>query len=171
MRYAVAVLLLTSPALAADPVYTWRSHADDPDRMYLYRDGTEIGGWCYVAKHYRPYDGKEWGPPTAKAPVKPPANRLVITPPAAPVVVPQPIATPVPLRGPVRIRIATVMGQAIADTMMTMITDAIPRAIVDSVKKGDYKLEIRSSVTRSPGPVDGQTPPPNSAQPAQGPRR
>ena len=79
MKYAFFVLLfLASPAFAADPVYTWRTTPTDPDRVYLYRDGTQIGGWCYRDKYYRSYDGATWGNPTDKAPVQPPL-RIVQT--------------------------------------------------------------------------------------------
>src|SRR5262249_39289603 len=50
----------------------WYSRADDPDRVYLYRDGVQIGGWCYRAMHYRPFDGRTWGAPSQVAPVQPP---------------------------------------------------------------------------------------------------
>ncbi len=70
MRHAIYVLLLLAgPVFSAEPVYTWRSRADDPDRVYLYRAGKQIGGWCYRAKHYRPFDGETWGPPSDAPPV------------------------------------------------------------------------------------------------------
>lgn len=73
MRYAIFLLLfLTCPAFAGEPVYTWRTRTDDPDRVYLYRDGTQIGGWCYRARQYRSFDGENWGEPSASAPVPPP---------------------------------------------------------------------------------------------------
>jgi hypothetical protein len=73
MRHSIfLLLLLASPAFSAEPVYTWQTRADDPDRVYLYRDGTQIGGWCYRAGHYRPFDGETWGQPTATSPVQPP---------------------------------------------------------------------------------------------------
>jgi len=61
MRYVIGILLLASPAFAGEPVYSWRSQADDPERVYLYLDGKQVGGWCYVAKHYRAFDGKKLG--------------------------------------------------------------------------------------------------------------
>src|SRR5262245_46992711 len=67
------LLLVTGQVFAADPVYAWRKLTDDPDRVYLYRDGVQIGGWCYRDTCYRPFDGKTWGPPTDVAPVPPPA--------------------------------------------------------------------------------------------------
>jgi len=77
MRYTIFVLLLlTSVGFSAEPVYTWRYRADDPDRAYLYRDGVQIGGWCYREKHYRPFDGKTWGEPTDAAPAPPPKDPL-----------------------------------------------------------------------------------------------
>jgi WD40 repeat protein len=73
MRYAIyLLLLLASPVFSGEPVYTWRSRDYDPDRIYLYRDGKQIGGWCYRAKYYRPLDGDTWGPPTNASPVQPP---------------------------------------------------------------------------------------------------
>src|SRR5437763_15698326 len=75
MRYAIYLLLmLASPAIASEPVYSWHSRADDPDRVYLYRDGKKIGGWCYGAMHYRPFDGENWGPPSAAGPAQPPTR-------------------------------------------------------------------------------------------------
>jgi hypothetical protein len=76
MRYAIYfLLLLACPAFSAEPVYTWQYRADDPDRVYLYRDGKQIGGWCYREKHYRPFDGVNWGQPSAASPVQPPERR------------------------------------------------------------------------------------------------
>jgi hypothetical protein len=77
MWKAICILLLFGiPGIAAEPVYTWRSLNDDPDRVYLYRDGVQIGGWCYREQQYRPFDGKTWGQPTAAAPVTPPKDPL-----------------------------------------------------------------------------------------------
>ena len=79
MRYTIYVLLLSaSPAFSGEPVYTWQSRADDPDRIYLYRDGKQIGGWCYRAKHYRPLDGETWGPPSEASPVRPPERGSMV---------------------------------------------------------------------------------------------
>jgi hypothetical protein len=76
MRYAIFLLLLPAfPAFAAEPVYTWQSRADDPDRVYLYRDSKQIGGWCYREQHYRSFDGEAWGPAIATSPVQPPDRR------------------------------------------------------------------------------------------------
>jgi hypothetical protein len=76
MRYAIyLLLLLASPVFSAEPVYTWQYRADDPDRVYLYRDGKQIGGWCYREKHYRPFDGATWGQASATSPVQPPERR------------------------------------------------------------------------------------------------
>jgi hypothetical protein len=61
MRQTICFLLLiASSASSAEPVYTWQYRADDPDRIYLYHDGKQIGGWCYRANHYRPFDGETW---------------------------------------------------------------------------------------------------------------
>ena len=61
MRYMIGILLLASPALAGEPVYSWQTLANDPDRIYLYMDGKQIGGWDYRLKHYRSFDGTNWG--------------------------------------------------------------------------------------------------------------
>jgi hypothetical protein len=75
MKHALFTLLvLAAPATTAEPVYSWRTRADEPDRVYLYRDGKQIGGWDYQAKHYRSLDGDTWGPPKSAAPVTPPAR-------------------------------------------------------------------------------------------------
>jgi hypothetical protein len=79
MRYSIYVLLVfASPAFSGEPVYTWHSRADDPDRIYLYRDGKQIGGWCYRAKYYRPLDGETWGPPSEASPVRPPEQGSMV---------------------------------------------------------------------------------------------
>src|SRR5882724_3693917 len=123
MRYAVVILLLASPVISGEPVYSWRSRADDPERVYLDRDGKQVGAWYYLHKQYRPFDGKTWGPPTATAPVRPPERRVVVVPPQKPVVMTPPVFTPIPpLRGPFRVRAATVMGQATTDMTMHMVT-------------------------------------------------
>ncbi|HYH69151.1 MAG TPA: hypothetical protein VD866_30940 [Urbifossiella sp.] len=160
MRYAAAVLLLASPALADEPSYSWRTRVDEPDRVYLYRDGTQIGGWDYLAKQYRPFDGRTWGPAVDAAPVPPPANRLRIVPPPPPTVVVQPSLPPLPpLRGPLRNRAATVMTHAVTDMTVKMF-EAIPGAVVESVKRGDYQLDLRYSVTPpAPAPEGGPAPP------------
>lgn len=174
MRYLVGILLLASPVAAYEPVYSWRSRADDPDRVYLYRDGKQVGGWCYADSHYRPFDGKVWGTPVAAAPVRPPVRAaVVVTPPvvvAPPAVVAPPVVvTPAPplprLRGPLRVRAATVMSDAIADTTVRMMAE-IPRAVAESVRQGNYQLKYQFSVTRP-----GQQPaaPPGPVQPAPRP--
>src|SRR5262249_14032273 len=157
-----------SPAYSGEPVYSWRSHPDDPERVYLYLDGKQIGGWCYTAKHYRSFDGKNWGPPTDTAPVRPPENRVVVIPRQTPRVMTQPGPPPLQLRGPLRVRLGTAMAQVITDMTMRVVEE-IPRAIADSVARGDYQLEVQSSVTRSAQQPDGQTTPPTPSQPARGP--
>jgi len=82
MRYAIfALLLLAAPAFSGEPVYEWRTRTDDPDRVYLYRDGAQIGGWCYRTKRYRSYDGENWGQPTKISPVQPPQRKPATTAP------------------------------------------------------------------------------------------
>src|SRR5262245_13813281 len=80
MRHAIFLLLLLScPVLAGEPVYTWHSRPDDPDRIYLYRDGKQIGGWCYRSQQYRPFDGENWGEPSATAPTPAPEKLVIAT--------------------------------------------------------------------------------------------
>jgi hypothetical protein len=169
--YAVALLLLASPVFSAEPVYSWRSRADDSDRVYLFLDGKQIGGWCYVARHYRSFDGQTWGPPTAAAPVPPPERRVLLIPQPKPMVITPQNGPPLPLRGPLRVRLGTAMGQAVTDLTMTMIEDVIPRAIVDALARGQYQLDVQFSVARSPQPSEGQTAPPSPTQPGPIPQR
>lgn len=170
MRYVVGILLLASPALAGEPAYSWRSRADDPDRVYLYLDGKQVGGWDYRARQYRPFDGTNWGAPTDAAPARPPERRVAVTPQPKPMVMTPPTFTLPPVRGPVRRQFVTVMGLAVTDTTRRMI-DEIPGAIVDSLKRGDYQLEFKHSVARSPEQPEVQPPPPSPSQPAPGPQR
>jgi len=150
MRYAIVILLFASPASAGDPVYTWRTNPSDPDRIYLYQDGKQVGGWSYPDKHYRGFDGKEWGPATSKAPTPPPANRVIITPPVQkPLVMMQP-STPIPqLRGPLRRRAAMVFTEAIAEGTMRVVEE-IPGAILDSILKGNFKLTVDPPTVKRP---------------------
>ena len=149
MRYAICILLFASPALAGEPAYTWRSNADDPDRIYLYLDGKQVGGWCYQAKQYRPFDGKDWGPPTSVAPVRAPANRVVVTPAQKPVIVMQAIPATPQLRGPLRRRAATVFTDAITEGTVRVV-EQIPGAILDSILKGNFKLTVEPPTVKRP---------------------
>jgi len=171
MRYLIAVLLLPSAALPGESAYSWRTRADDPDRVYLYRDDKQIGGWCYTARHYRPFDGTNWGPPADAAPVRPPEQRVFVIPRQNRLVLTQPNFAPLPLRGPLRVRLGTAMGQIFADVAMNMMTDVVPRALADAVARGQYQLDVRFSATRSPQQSEGRTAPPNSSQPTRSPER
>lgn len=171
MRYVVVILLLASPAFSGEPGYSWRVRADDAERVYLYLDGKQIGGWCYVARHYRPFDGKNWGPPIDTAPVRPPEQRVLVVPQQKPMVTTQRNSTPLPLHGPLRVRLATAIGQTVTDLAMNMLEDAIPRAIADSLARGQYQLDFQFSVSRSPQQSEGQTTPPSPSQPARSPQR
>ena len=170
MRYVIGILLLASPVVAGEPAYSWQSRADDPDRVYLYLDGKQIGGWDYRMKYYRSFDGTNWGTPTDAPPATPPANRVVVIPRQTTMVIPQPVLTTSQVRGPVRRRVVTVMDQAITDTTMRIINE-IPGAIVDSVKKGNYQLNYQYSVTGPGQPPEVVTAPPSPTQPAQTPQR
>jgi len=157
MRSIVATLLLCSPAFASEPAYSWQTNPNDPDRIYLYQDGRQIGGWCYSAKHYRSFDGTSWGPPTEKAPVQPPANRVVPRPQQRLVMTP-PITPTRPLRGPLRVRAGTIFAETMMEGTLRVF-EAIPGAILDSVKQGNYKLEFKSTVTPSSPPQEPIAPP------------
>src|SRR5262245_40080858 len=113
MRYVIGILFLVSPAFSNEPVYSWRSQPDDPERVYLYLDGKQVGGWCYVAKHYRAFDGKNWGPPTDTAPVRPPEQRVVVNTQQKLMAITQQRSAPPPFRGPLRRRLGTAIGQTL----------------------------------------------------------
>ena len=175
MRYLILVLLLASPAFSAEPVYSWRTRADDPDRAYLYRDGQQIGGWDYRAKQYRGFDGTNWGSPAGTAPVQPPEQRVLVFTPPKPTVIPQQVLPPFQPRAHGRIGPYATVSQGFSDIFEYMLIDAMPRAIayslIDSLKRGDYRLEYRSSVTPPPQQSKGQTTPPSLSQPAQSSQR
>jgi hypothetical protein len=169
VRYVIGILLLASPAFAGEAVYSWRTRADDPDRVYLYQGGNQIGGWDYRIKQYRPFDGTNWGTPTDTAPVRPPANRVVVIPPQQPMVITQPSLPPLQMRGPVRGRLGTAMAQGMLDMTMQAMVEAIPRAIMESLAKGQYKLNYQFSQTPSAQPSDGRTTLPSPSQPPRSP--
>ena len=169
MRYVIGILLLASPVVAAEPAYSWRTIAGDPDRVYLYLDGKQVGGWDYREKYYRSYDGTNWGTPTDKPPVTPPANRVVVTPPQPLMLLQSPVLPPPPIRGPLRRKAVGVMDQAIMDTTVRIINE-IPGAIVDQIKKGNYQLKFESSVTGPGQPPEVVTAPLSPTQPAQAPQ-
>ena len=175
MRYAIGILLLASPVVAAEPAYSWQSRVDDPDRVYLYLDGKQIGGWDYRLKHYRSFDGANWGTPTDTPPATPPANRVVVAPrqPAMLLQTPllqSPVLPPPPIRGPLRRKAVTVMDQAIMDSTVRVLNE-IPGAIADQIKKGNYQLNFKSSVTGPGQQPEVVTAPPSPTQPAQTPQR
>ena len=166
MRYLIGILLLASPALAGEPVYSWRTRPDDPDRVYLYQDGNQIGGWDYRVKQYRPFDGKNWGAPTNTSPVQPPRNLGAVHLQLEPIVITQQNLPPLQMRGPVQIHrplrggLAEVMAQAMTDALTQAMFDAVPRAILDSLANGQFKL-----VPPSPQQPDGRTTPPSPGRP------
>lgn len=131
MRYAIYLLLLLSgPAFSGEPDYTWRSTANDPDRIYLYRDGKQIGGWCYRAKHYRPLDGETWGPPSEASPVQPPERRW------AAVTISRQSPSP-PRRRGLRGRIDAAMDQVVAAEAARAapwVAQVIDEALKDALK-------------------------------------
>lgn len=71
MRYILA-LLLTATTVHAQ--YNWRTRDDDPNRIYLYNDDRQIGGWDYNLGIWRDYNG-EWGP-EKKVPFQSPPERV-----------------------------------------------------------------------------------------------
>lgn len=184
MRYMVVMLLLASPTVASDPVYSWQAPADHPECIDHYRDGKLIGRWDTRARQYRTFDGTNWGAPTDAVPalpmanrgnVVPAGNRVIVTPLATPqvMVMPQPYAMSPPLRGPLRRQAGNIFAQIMLDGTMKVI-DAIPGAIVESLKNGNYQLNYQYSVT--PSPQQPQQPevqpnPPIPSPPAQGPLR
>jgi hypothetical protein len=53
-----------------------------------------------------------------------------------------------PLRGgPVRVRLGTAMGQMFAEQGVRIMTEDVPRAVADAVRRGDYQLRYQFSVT------------------------
>jgi hypothetical protein len=166
MRYVVVILLLASPAFAAEPVYSWRTRTDDPNRVYLYRDGQQIGGWDYRVKQYRPFDGTNWGAPANSAPVQPPEQRVLAFAPPKPTVIPQEVLPPFQPRAHGRMGPYAAVSQGFSDMFEYVLIDAMPRAIayslLDSLKRGNYKLEFNQS---------RQTTPPSPGQPVPNPQR
>jgi hypothetical protein len=180
MRSVIGILLLASPVVAGEPVYSWQSRADDPDRVYLYLDGKQVGGWDYRLKHYRSFDGTNWGTPTDTPPATPPAKQLIDAPRQLANLLPSPlfqtpllqspVLPPPPIRGPLRRKAVGVLDQAIMDGTVRIINE-IPGAIVDQIKRGNYTLNFQSSVTGPGQPPEVVMTPPSATQPAQTPQR
>ena len=57
--------------------HSWRTRTDAPDEVYLYDGTTQVGGWSYAQRHYRPYAAASgtWGQAVTAAPVPPPARQ------------------------------------------------------------------------------------------------
>lgn len=57
--------------------HEWRTKATDPNRVYLFEKGIQIGGYDYAEDYYRSYDAAtdKWGAP-GRPPVEPPALTL-----------------------------------------------------------------------------------------------
>jgi hypothetical protein len=135
MRYAIYILpLLASPAFSVEPVYSWRSRSDDPDRIYLYRDGTQIGGWCYSASYYRPFDGETWGPLREASPVRPPERGSMIAL----------IARQSPpnrrLFRPIRSRIDAAIDTALEEYARANAARLVEEAVAKALKSIDWRL-------------------------------
>jgi hypothetical protein len=129
MRHSIYLLLLLAcPAFSAEPVYTWQYRADDPDRAYLYRDGKQIGGWCYRTQKYRSFDGENWGQPTAFSPALPPQR--LSTPKIA--WKSQPSGR---LFRPIGSRMGEAMGQILADFTVDHMLPAVGKAMLDAMGK------------------------------------
>src|SRR5258708_26342387 len=57
--------------------HEWHKIPTDANRIYLFKDGRQIGGYDFVEDYYRAYDTvtDTWGPP-GKPPVEPPSLTL-----------------------------------------------------------------------------------------------
>jgi hypothetical protein len=64
----------TNPVPDSFAHHEWRTIPSDANRIYLFKDGRQIGGYDYAEDYYREYDSvtDTWGPP-GKPPVEPPA--------------------------------------------------------------------------------------------------
>lgn len=87
----------------------------------------------------------------AQPPAAPAPTVRVVVPASGTLTVPYTPTPLPPLRGTFRNRAATATTHVLADMTMQMF-EAIPRAIVDSVKRGDYRVEFGSSVTPAAAP-------------------
>ena len=86
MQKCLALLAVLSAAAVASaqcgpggcPVEEWKEIEGDPGRVYLYRNGKQVGGWDYDAGHWRSYDAQadRWSEPAT--PPTPPPSRSVL---------------------------------------------------------------------------------------------
>jgi hypothetical protein len=74
MHLLCLALTLSFPA-TSEHHWEWRGRVDDANRIYLYDNGVQVGGWDYAHAYYRAFDGREWKPEMEKqAPVTPPTQ-------------------------------------------------------------------------------------------------
>jgi hypothetical protein len=61
------------------PIDEWREVESDPGRIYLYRNGQQVGGWDYERGIWRSYDARanRWGDPMTSPPVPSPVRNVV----------------------------------------------------------------------------------------------
>lgn len=60
---AFPVFQPAAPSVSASaPAWEWRRLEGDPGRLYLFRDGVQVGGLDAEGGYYRPYEAGAWGP-------------------------------------------------------------------------------------------------------------
>jgi hypothetical protein len=78
--FVAAALGQCSPSGCPAPAAAneWRELPGDPGRVYLFRNGVQVGGWDYDARYWRAYDAVRdaWSTPLATPPVQPPARAV-----------------------------------------------------------------------------------------------
>ncbi len=144
MKFAICLVLFLAPsAFAGEPVYSWRSNAEDPDRVYLYLDGKQIGGWCYRAKHYRSLEGDTWGKPVAAPPASPPGESravrptvpLAVAPSRKPLPAPSSFGLNLPRGRPVASRVASIFALATERVVQEMLNAPVIQLSLDKAPK------------------------------------
>jgi hypothetical protein len=71
----LSLAVLVTMAAAVPASYEWRTRPDHPGYYYLFKNGTQVGGYCVKGQYYRPYDARTdvWGE-RCRPPHEPPVS-------------------------------------------------------------------------------------------------
>ncbi len=69
LALAFALFVSTNVLAAESAAWQWKKWLDDPDRLYLYKDGVQVGAYCYKTEAYMNFKDGTWEMKRVDAPV------------------------------------------------------------------------------------------------------